>query len=160
MDVGHCTVNTFIHKHPKHLTVPGAWSNGYQGVRLMDSPTFSSTSRSACFGDLHASTSSHIVMSAHHDVYTGGCLLHFASYAAFPSADIHVWLSYLRYSSRRYILHLDTWGLHTFFTSIVHFLTAGSWCVLDILLTLRRKLVGILVKTTHYLTILYPRPSE
>ena len=74
----------------------------------MDSPTFSSTSRSACFGDLHASTSSHIVMSAHHDVYTGGCLLHFASYAAFPSADIHEWLSYLRHSSRRYILHLDT----------------------------------------------------
>ena len=74
----------------------------------MDSPTLSSTWRSASFGDLHASTSSHIVMSAHHDVYTGGCLLHFASYAAFPSADIHVWLPYLRHSSRRYILHLDT----------------------------------------------------
>ncbi len=56
----------------------------------MDSPTFSSTSHSACFGDLHASTSSHIVMSVHHDVYTGGGLLHFASYAGFSSTDIHV----------------------------------------------------------------------
>jgi hypothetical protein len=35
----------------------------------MDSPTLLSTSRSACFGDLLAST------SAHHDVYTGGNLL-------------------------------------------------------------------------------------
>ncbi len=44
--------------------------NGYQGVRLMDSPTFS-TSRSTCLGDLHAYAST----SAHHDVYTGGSLL-------------------------------------------------------------------------------------
>ena len=35
----------------------------------MDSLTLLSTSRSACFGDLHAST------SVHHDVYTGGNLL-------------------------------------------------------------------------------------
>ena len=35
----------------------------------MDSPTLLSTSRSACFGDLHVSP------SAHHDVYTGGNLL-------------------------------------------------------------------------------------
>ena len=25
-NAAHCTVNTFIHKHPNHLTVPGAWS--------------------------------------------------------------------------------------------------------------------------------------
>ena len=46
--------------------------NGFAYVFInfaMDSPTFSSTSRSACFGDLHDST------SAHHDVYTGGSLL-------------------------------------------------------------------------------------
>ncbi len=63
----------------------------------MDSPTFSSTSHSECFGDLHASTSSHIVMSAHHDVYTGGGLLLFASYVVFPNADIHVWSPYHRH---------------------------------------------------------------
>ena len=47
--------------------------NGFAYVFInfgMDSPTFSSTSRSACFGDLYAST------SEHHDVYTGGRLLH------------------------------------------------------------------------------------
>ena len=40
----------------------------------MDSPTLLSTSRSACFGDLLAST------SAHHDVYTGGNLLRIMLY--------------------------------------------------------------------------------
>ncbi len=57
----------------------------------MDSPTFSSTSCSSCFGDLHASTSSYIVMSVYHDVYTGGGLLHFASCATFPITEIHTW---------------------------------------------------------------------
>jgi hypothetical protein len=44
-------------------------------LRLMDSPTFLSTSFSACFGDLHVST------SVYHDVYTGdnlpGIMQHF-----------------------------------------------------------------------------------
>jgi hypothetical protein len=40
----------------------------------MDSPTLLSTSRSACFCDLHASTSAHHDV-LHHDVYTGGNLL-------------------------------------------------------------------------------------
>ena len=40
----------------------------------MDSPTLLSTSRSACFCDLHASTSAHHDV-LQHDVYTGGNLL-------------------------------------------------------------------------------------
>ncbi len=53
------------------MDMEGISRNGFGYVInfAMDSPTFSSTSRSACFGDLHAST------SAHHDVYTGGRLL-------------------------------------------------------------------------------------
>jgi hypothetical protein len=53
-------------RSPKHRRGESEWI----GLRLMDSPTFSSTSHSACFGDVHAST------SVHHDVYTGGSLLH------------------------------------------------------------------------------------
>ena len=71
--------------------------NGYQGVRLMDSPTFS-TSRSTCLGDLQLPvcimTSTLVVVSSYH--------------AALPSTNIHVWLSYQRHPSRRYTLHLDT----------------------------------------------------
>ena len=52
-------------RSPKHRRGESEWIS----LRLVDSPTFLSTSRSACFGDLHAST------SAHHDVYTGGNLL-------------------------------------------------------------------------------------
>ena len=51
---------------PKHRRGESEWIR----LRLMDSPTFSSTSRSAYFGDLPAST------SVHHDVYTGDSLLH------------------------------------------------------------------------------------
>jgi len=75
---------------PKHRRGQSEWIR----FRLMDSPTFSSTSRSACFGDLHAST------SAHHHVYTGGSLLQYIiSKCGHPrkhiisnlaSADIHV----------------------------------------------------------------------
>jgi hypothetical protein len=65
----------------------------------MDSPTLSSTSRSACFGDLIAST------SAHHDVYTGGNLLRIMLY--FQERP-HVWLPSQRHPFRRCILHLDT----------------------------------------------------
>ncbi len=72
------------------LTDPLSSSQNKEFLLSMDSPTFSSTSHSACFGDLHASTSSHIVMSVHHDVYTGGGLLHFSSYAGFSSTDINV----------------------------------------------------------------------
>ena len=79
----------------------------------MDSPVFTSsfgTMRSACFGVLHASTSSRGVMNcvAHHDVYTGDGLLHFTPYAPFSSEDIHVWLPSQRYPSRCYVLHSDT----------------------------------------------------
>jgi hypothetical protein len=28
-NAAHCTVNTFIHKHPNHLTVPAAWSKSF-----------------------------------------------------------------------------------------------------------------------------------
>ncbi len=28
-NAAHCTVNTFIHKHPNHLTVPRAWSKSF-----------------------------------------------------------------------------------------------------------------------------------
>ncbi len=59
-------------------------------------------------------------------------------HAAFPSADIHVWIPFQRHPFRRYILHLDTWGLDTLLASIVHFLTADFWCILDFLLALRR----------------------
>ena len=52
-------------RSPKHRRGESEWIS----LRLMDSPTFLSTSRSACFGDLHTST------SAHHDVQTGGNLL-------------------------------------------------------------------------------------
>ena len=45
-----------------------------RGERIMDSPTFLSTSRSAYFCDLHVSTSEHHDV-LHHDVYTGGNLL-------------------------------------------------------------------------------------
>jgi hypothetical protein len=49
------------------------------------------------------------VMSAHNDVqvYTGGGLLHFASYSTWPSEDIHVCLPPQRHPSRRYVLLLD-----------------------------------------------------
>jgi hypothetical protein len=45
----------------------------------MDSPTLLSTSRSACFCDLHASTLAHHDV-LHHDVYTGGNLLRIMLY--------------------------------------------------------------------------------
>jgi hypothetical protein len=57
-------------RSPKHRRGENEWIS----LRLLDSPTFSSISRSACFGDLQAST------SAHHDVYTGGNLLHITQY--------------------------------------------------------------------------------
>jgi hypothetical protein len=94
-------------RSPKHRRGESEWI----GLLLMDSPTFSSTSRSACFGDLHAST------SAHHDVYTGGSLL--SHHASIPSADIHVWFPSQWHPSRHYILHSDTWGLCTLFTSMI-----------------------------------------
>ena len=58
------------------MDMEGISRNGFGYVInfAMDSPTFSSTSRSACFGDLHAST------SAHHDVYTGGRLFRIMQY--------------------------------------------------------------------------------
>ena len=42
------------------------------------------------FGDIYSDD----VMSAYNDVqvYTGGGLLHFASYSTWPSEDIHPWL--------------------------------------------------------------------
>jgi hypothetical protein len=42
-------------RSPKHRRGENEWIS----LRLMDSPTFLSISRSACFGDLHASTSAH-----------------------------------------------------------------------------------------------------
>ncbi len=53
-------------RSPEHRSGESEWI----GLRLMDSSVFSSTSLSAYFGDLHAST------SVYHDVYTGGSLLH------------------------------------------------------------------------------------
>ncbi len=52
-------------RSPKHRRGESEWIS----LLLIDSPTFLSTSRSTCFGDLHAST------SVHHDVCTGGNLL-------------------------------------------------------------------------------------
>ncbi len=63
-------------------------------------------------------------------------LLHFASYEAFPSADIHVWLPSQRYPSHHYVLHLHTQGSLYTLTNIVHFLTASFWCVFEFLLVL------------------------
>ena len=61
-------------------------------LRLMD-PTFSSTSRSVSFDDLRLAL--HTSTSAHHDVYTGGSLLHImhhfqarTSTYVFPLIDI------------------------------------------------------------------------
>ena len=57
------------------------------------------------FGDIYSDD----VMSAYNDVqvYTGGGLLHFASYSTWPSEDIHVCLPSQRHPSRRYVLLLD-----------------------------------------------------
>ncbi len=57
-------------RSPEHRRGESEWIR----LRLMDSPTFSSTSRSTCLGDLHAST------SAHHAVYTGVSLLRIMSH--------------------------------------------------------------------------------
>ena len=82
-------------RSPKHRRGESEWIS----LRLVDSPTFLSTSRSACFGDLHVST------SAHHDVYTGGNLLcimqHFqaqtSTYASISAASFSALHSSFRY---------------------------------------------------------------
>ncbi len=99
---------------------------------LMDSPTFLSTSRSACFGDL---SSTRFYQCSSWRLHWCQSTSH---HTAFPSADIHVWFPSQWHPFRCYILHLDTWGLDTLLASIVHFLTADFWCVLDFLLALRR----------------------
>jgi hypothetical protein len=66
--------------------------------------------RSACFGVLHGSTSSHDVMRwVRIMTSTSGCgFLYFAPCASFPSVDIHVWLPSQWHPPWRYVLHLDT----------------------------------------------------
>ena len=50
----------------------------------------------------------HMTSWVHIMTSTSGCgSLHFASYAAFPSADIHVWLPSQWHPSWRCILHID-----------------------------------------------------
>jgi len=76
------------------MDMDGISRNGFAYVFInfaMDSTTFSSTSRSACFGDLQAST------SAHHDVYTGGRLLRIMHHW---TTNIYVWIPSHRHPSR------------------------------------------------------------
>ncbi len=102
--------------------------NGSQGVRLMDSTTFS-TSLSTCLGDPHASTSDH------HNIYTGDSLLRIMHH--FPHghprmASFSVVFFSVLHSSFRYLRSLYIISWYSFF------LTAGSWCVVNFSLSQRR----------------------
>ena len=89
------------------MDMEGISRNGFGYVInfAMDSPTFSSTSRSACFDDLHAST------SAHHDVYTGTSISHHAALkhehprmSSFSVASFSTLHSSFRYLRSLYII--------------------------------------------------------
>ena len=51
-------------------------------------------------------------------------------HVAFPSTDIHVWLPSQWYPSRRYMLHLDTWGL-LYTISYFYSVTPGYYILCD-----------------------------
>ncbi len=79
----------------------GEWLNRItHDVGSMDPTIFTSfgTTWSTWFGALRASD------SAHNDVYTGGGLLHFSSYATLTSVDIHGWIPSQWYPSRRFFI--------------------------------------------------------
>ena len=89
------TQKSFIKSHSRHGKRESDWTRLRSYVQWIHwNSHLSATTHSTCVGDLHASTSSHDVMSCvtDNDVYTGDSLVHFTSYEDFPNVDIHVWI--------------------------------------------------------------------
>ncbi len=100
-------------RSPKHRRRESEWIS----LRLMDSPTFLIN---FALSMLWCSTSFYQCASCRLNWWQS--TLHHTS---FPRTDIHVWLPSQRHPSRRYILHLDTWGLDTLLASIALLLILG-----------------------------------